>query len=174
MRFRIQDLRFRKNKGFTLIEMVIVIGIFGMLAYAAIATLNPSEQFMKANDARRKSDLAQIQRALEGYYQDHQRYPSNPAATDYRIQGDVGVVDFGTSWQPYTNLLPKDSDPSKKYVYIDSADGQTYYLYASLDRGSRDSQACANGNDCPNVPAADLCGIAKKCNYGKTSPNVAP
>ena len=45
-----------------------------------------AEQFKKADDTKRKSDLAQIQRALEAYYQDFGMYPDdNNATSTYKI-----------------------------------------------------------------------------------------
>ena len=163
-----------KNRGFTLIEVLIAVSVIAILATGAIVIINPLTQIQKANDARRKTDLAQIQKALEFYYQGNRAYPSNPSAKDYRIKGLDGVaVDWGNSWLPFMGNLPKDPNPSKKYVYYGNK--QTYYLYASLDRGDEDPQACnANGADCQSVPAANLCGNGNVCNYGVSSPNVSP
>jgi len=151
-----------KNKGFTLLEMIIVIGILGILAVGAIVALNPLAQFEKANDARRKSDLAQIQRALETYYQDHNQYPTN--TDSYQIDG----VPWGSSWQPYMNVLPEDPTSSKHYAYY-SPDGQSYYIYASLDRVDTSDQ-CQGSAPCGSTT---VCG-GGKCNYGVSSPNVTP
>ena len=56
--------------GFTLVELITAIGVLAILVSTVIAVINPLEQFNKAQDAKRKADLAQIQRALEVYYQD--------------------------------------------------------------------------------------------------------
>jgi prepilin-type N-terminal cleavage/methylation domain-containing protein len=55
----------KNNKGFTLIELLVVIAIIGILASVILASLNSARS--KANDARRKSDLAQIATALQLY-----------------------------------------------------------------------------------------------------------
>lgn len=161
------------KRGFTLVELLIVIGVLGVMAGVAISIINPVAQFQKANDSKRKSDLAQIQRALEIYYQDLKSYPLNSSA--YKIKDSTGTeLNWGNPWTPYMGNLPADpNSPAKNYAYI--SDGQTYYLYASLDRGTNDSQVCQNLNsngECPSVPVANLCG--GKCNYGVSSPNVSP
>lgn len=170
-------------EGFTLIELIVVIGIISILSAMVITVLNPFDQFEKARDARRKSDLAQIQKALEQYYQDTGKYPSSTSTT-YKIIGlNAGTIDWGTSntsnW-PYMNVLPQDPDNSRTYVYYST--GQSYWLYASLERGSKDPQACNSGNACttlgtsgfPTQHACDKNGTAIICNYGVSSPNTAP
>ena len=158
------------NRGVTLIELIVVIGILAILAVAGMAAINPVEQFKKANDSRRKADLSQIQKALETYHQDKGEYPSS--TENYMISG----TEWGKQWEPYMNYLPKDTNASKKYVYYST--GQSYYIYASLDRGIKDPQSCkeplkANG-ECTNVPGTNLCGVGVLCNFGVSSPNVLP
>lgn len=134
-----------------------------------MVALNPADRIGQANDARRKSDLSQVQKALEMYYSDNESYPAGDSAINYEIDGnDWG----GTGWQPYMGALPKDPNSTKKYVYV--SDGQSYYLYASLDRGGNDPQACNGGNACSNVPSGVVCGeTTDVCNYGVSSPNVS-
>ena len=171
---------FNSKKGFTLVELIVVIGILSILSVGAIVAINPLAQFQKANDSRRKADFSQIQKALETYYQDNGSYPLSSVTSplyEITVPGETTptTIDWGKQWQPYMNLVPKDPITSKHYVYYST--GQSYYLYASLDRGSLDPQSCQNLNgneECQNVPAANLCGIGIKCNYGATSPNVSP
>ena len=67
-----------KRKGFTLIELLVVIAIIGLLATLAVVALNNARQ--KSRDARRISDIKQIQTALELYYNDEGNYPVEAAA----------------------------------------------------------------------------------------------
>ena len=159
-----------KVRGFTLVELLIVIGLLAILAGAVLAIFNPFGQIQKSQDAKRKNDLAQIQRALELYYQDNGRYPASTAA--YGITG----VAWGGAWGQYMAKVPTDPTATKTYVYYTPAgqNQQTYYLYTNLDRGTNDPQACTGGNDCPNVPAPKKCGPNLACNFGLSSPNVTP
>ena len=64
------------NKGkqaFTLIELLVVIAIIGLLSTLSIIALNSARA--KARDAKRVSDVKQIQIALEMYYNDAGNYP---------------------------------------------------------------------------------------------------
>jgi hypothetical protein len=145
------------------------------MAATLMTVLNPQTQMQKAQDAKRKGDLSQMQKALETYYNDYGQYPAQASSSDYRIKGlDGNPVSWGGSWDPYMTKLPADPTSSKKYVYVSS--GQSYYIYASLDRKGNDSQACkSNGDPCVSAVTnnvSTVCG--DNCNYGVSSPNVSP
>ena len=60
-----------KNKllrGFTLVELLIVIALIAILSVAVLSTINPIEQSNKARDARVQNDAAELMGALERYY----------------------------------------------------------------------------------------------------------
>lgn len=157
-----ENTALNKNFGFTLIELLITIAVFSVLATAVIMLINPQEQLGKANDAKRKNDLQQVQKTIEIYYQDNQRYP------------EVSEVVWGTSLDTYGSL-PKDPKANKSYAYVVSNNGQSYKLFAALDRGLKDPQAKTvcdlNGqNACAGFAS---CGQNIACNFGIASPNIS-
>ena len=62
------------KRGFTLIELLVVIAIIGILSSVVLASLSTARQ--KSRDAKRISDVGQIQLALELYFDANQSYPS--------------------------------------------------------------------------------------------------
>ncbi len=154
-----------------------------ILATLILTAVNPIEQFRKAQDTRRKSDLAQLQRALEAYYQDFDRYPAHTLTgiNPYTINTGTGdgddAIGWGKSWKPYIDVVPIDPSSSKFYIYFSGTDNQSYRLYTALDRGTKDPDACTETTTGPGCPGAyDVrCGLNNEtCNFGVTSPNVSP
>lgn len=64
----------KKNKGFTLIELLVVIAIIGILSSVVLASLNSARE--KSRDAKRVSDIKQLQLALELYFDTNGEYPA--------------------------------------------------------------------------------------------------
>jgi prepilin-type N-terminal cleavage/methylation domain-containing protein len=88
--------RKRNSKGFTLIELMIVIAIIGILAAVAIPN------FMSARDKARRTSAKQalgaIRKAMEMYITDQDFYPSNMGTTQ------TGAVSYLGSYTNITNL----------------------------------------------------------------------
>ena len=53
----------RRNAGFTLLELLIVIGILGVLGTVAVLILNPGQLFNQSRDANRISEINSINKA---------------------------------------------------------------------------------------------------------------
>lgn len=63
------------KRGFTLVELLIVIGLLGAIALIVIAAINPIEQANRARDARFRADGAQIISAIDRYFASHSSFP---------------------------------------------------------------------------------------------------
>lgn len=170
--------QFSLQRGFTLIELLVVIALIGVLAIGLMTVLNPIEQIQKGADAKRKADLANIQKALELYYNDNGFYPDHsPTGNNWEIinTGNQRVA-WGTgSFSPYMPKIPGDPSQDKHYAYY--SDGESYWLFASLDRWKNDESVCNPGQvtetSCSIAEGRSMsCGAGGRCNYGVSSPNV--
>jgi general secretion pathway protein G len=118
----------KKLKGFTLIEMMVVVAIMAVLAGVSLFALENSRQ--AARDARRKADLEAVRSALELYRADCNAYPASlslDGTTD--LQGTV--ANCGAVNTYYVDL-PKDSDTTRSYLYT-RLTAQTYELCTALE-----------------------------------------
>lgn len=149
------------QKGFTLLELLIVIAILGILA--ALISGNFITSLKKGRDGQRKSSLTQIQQALEMYYEDKKTYPSTSA------------ISFGSKFcetsacadteKVYMQLVP--NDPSGKNLRYCTNGGVSYQLYTALE----------NTNDksiIPLSPVTPCTADCPSCNYGVSSANTTP
>jgi general secretion pathway protein G len=63
------------SKGFTLIELMVVISIIGVLAGMAVVQVKNMQR--KAREVALKKDLQDMREAIDNFYADKQRYPSD-------------------------------------------------------------------------------------------------
>ncbi len=68
-------MKSRLVKAFTLVELLIVIGLLGAIALIVISAINPIEQANRARDARFNADSAQMVSAIERYFAAHSTFP---------------------------------------------------------------------------------------------------
>lgn len=122
------------KKGFTLIELLIVIAIIGVLATLLMVNFVGVRQ--RARDAQRKSDLKQMQSALELYRADNGSYPGTlpNCKTTFSLNGTT-----------YMQTLPCDPLGGG---YTFSSNGTTYSIIACLENLNDSQKDATNAAPC--------------------------
>ena len=137
----------KNNLGFTLIELLVVVAIISILASVVMTSVSSARS--KARNAQRKSDLHQIQLALELYYDKYGGYPTGAWSDAIPAVGYTVFTSIGAQAN-FTQFLKAGSmgDPlsptniscyNQNYTYFSTSFrspntlGTKYVLYASLE-----------------------------------------
>jgi len=141
-------MNIKTQKGFTLIELLVVVAIIGMLASTVLVGLTPARKM--GRDARRVSDIRNIQNVLELYYSRYGVYPGvssggTPGSCSNAMSGTTGWTALGTclTFSPpgEESLIKKlANDPSvgSSYEYEMLNSGKNYLMRAKLESASND------------------------------------
>lgn len=111
----------KKIKGFTMIELLIVIAVLGILAIAVLAAINPIEQINRGRDTGSRSDAEQLLSAIDRYNASQMVWPwqctalSNSAISSWQIVDNTwmqtGATDCTTSCK-VLDKLSVSTDPN--------------------------------------------------------------
>jgi type II secretion system protein G len=128
------------KKGFTLVELLVVIAIIAILSTLSVVALNSARA--KSRDARRQSDIKQIRTALDMYYDSSSSYPTTCAglgsSTGCLCLTSIGWVSSSVSDCTGTIFMQKvPKDPGAySYNYTLGAGSTTYKIVYTLDNGT--------------------------------------
>jgi prepilin-type N-terminal cleavage/methylation domain-containing protein len=89
----------KQNKGFTIVELLIVIVVIGILALLVITTYSGIQA--KARNTKRSTDLQSLQTRLEAFYNDNGYYPSlTDLNSDTWVQTNMKGTDLNSMVDP--------------------------------------------------------------------------
>jgi general secretion pathway protein G len=135
-----------KEKGFSFIEILVVVTIIGIIATIGLVTY--TEFLKQSRDAKRKGDIEQIRAAIEIYKSNNNSYPTIDITNQTDICDDMPACASGVY---YLRKVP-DDPKNDTYEYVYSSDGSDYTLCALLEQGSTSSYG-----DCNKTAASEAC-----------------
>lgn len=136
-----------KARGFTIVELLIVVVIIAILASITMVAYNGITK--RANDAKRQADISNARKLVEAYYALNGSYPVTTAtiSSPGSVRTDENCT-FGTKtsdWIPgITERLPQSvkntglvNSQAKPGCYTYASDGQQYIISAwgNIDSG---------------------------------------
>lgn len=127
------------KRGFTLVELLVVIAIIGILS--TLLTANFIGVRQRGRDSQRKSNLRQIQSALELYRADQAGYP---ATSSFPACGGAFTNTNGTT--TYMQKVP--CDPSGGSYTYSSTDTTRYTLIGCLENSNDSEKDATNVAPC--------------------------
>jgi type II secretory pathway pseudopilin PulG len=132
----------RDRNAFTLAELLIVIGLVSLI-YFVVSGVDFVTQIRKARDLKRKEALSKIQKVLEQFHDDFNRYPTvseiaYEAMPETTLAGRVcGSEQTDPKLAHYLSELPcEPGSPSTDYVYFVYDNNQKYALFTNLENKS--------------------------------------
>ena len=173
------------KKGFTLVEVIVVIGIVAILTVIIFPSV--SNIRAKNRDTERVSDIAALQLALSLYYNKNGAYPESLDA--------AGLI---PNYTPEESRIPPNSDSDYEYIYVPLTRDPTasplkctyYHLgtklelpsgqidpannFSSLDSDDNDVPDSANGYKYCGAPVSGIPAFNDTSNEGNTYYSVRP
>lgn len=125
------------TKGFTIIELIVVIVIIALLATISLVTYRGSQG--RARDSTRQSSLTDIRSALESYRAENGTYPPSAVAGSWEYSY-TNAATFLSALKPYMGTVPVDPINDSTHTFY-------YYRYAAGTNGWGTTACAASRGD---------------------------
>ena len=124
-----------KNKGFTLLELLVVIGIMAILI--SLVSVSYTNAQKSSRDARRKQDLKIIQNAMEQYYtQSSYNYPPSTNCSGNSCSAISSYIQGGVPVDPINGTVVTTVG-TKDYMYAYASSASGYTVTAQMEKESQ-------------------------------------
>lgn len=126
-------MRKMNQKGFTIIELLVVIVIIGILVALTLPNLFSAQA--RGRDTDRKNELKNVQTKLETYFNDNGRYPDD---------WDDAIATAGVEAEERTG--PRNDDYTYTCTEGDEGECQSYTISANMENATDPDSVTVDGN----------------------------
>lgn len=132
------------KKGFTMIELLIVITILGILAVAVLSAINPIEQMNRGRDTGSRSDAEQLLSAVDRFYATQGHYPWQTGEDDDANLPTIWADVEDTNWADSATVAVLDKlsgaagvgTAELRQSFVTRITGATYNTLIKYNRGT--------------------------------------
>ena len=155
----------KKNSGFTLVELLIVITIMSILTVITVGQFQNARK--KARDVQRKGDISAMAKALEMYYADFGTFPAD-------INGETDSDSWGSSLTDGSGYVYMKTLPVENYLrdvpycYSVTVDGKKFGVFSALENEEDSDYNKMSANKTINYS----CQGNRDYNFAILSPNA--
>lgn len=154
------------KRGFTLVELMIVITVIAILATIAVVSFTRVQK--QARDTKRKAEIKSLQTALQAYFTEKQHYPNTAPVTPGTAQvASVALTGLAPDYIPSIPTGPLGAastvvPPNTDYIFVTDSTGFTYGLCVALEAPTtalsmwKVSTANAGGGETPDASCTAL------------------
>lgn len=152
----------KNKKGFTLLELLVVMAVIGTLASVLIFAINPVEIGRRSRDSKRLSDLGTLKSSIDLALSDGQKLSDTSGWIDISNSTSVSNFDgLGLDLSKYTSVVPQNPGGNTQYVNDDcsisaatandmkyqfKSDGNGYVLRGRLESATNCDSVKLDGN----------------------------
>ncbi len=136
----------KKQLGFTLIEVIVVIALLAILATIVLVAINPAQNSADARNTKRRADVLQILNAVNQYYVANGSFPigmpaAGAAAVEIKYSSPVVAGDGNIC----SNIVPTyiaglPFDTGGKFITCTTVAPDTYTTKYTISRSLTDSR----------------------------------
>jgi type II secretion system protein G len=134
------------QKGFTIVELLIVIVVIGILAALVITTYNGIQQ--KTRNTQRETDLKAIQGQLEAYYAQNGAYPAEDNLTTDSATSETFISASMKGLDKEALVDPKSNAAADAKYRLSEATAANMYVYEATTDATPGAECTDGAGDC--------------------------